>query len=268
MNYPICILTLHHIHPFEDWLSVSPQLLGKALINIKQKGYNFISYAQFIEILQSKKNPLKKQVLLSIDDGYFDVYKYGFPVLKELKIPSVCFLITNTIVEKRQKEPVFKPHKTIDYTADIEYFLTAEEIFAMREWMAFDSHTASHYNCNKQDKETLEFELTTSKNKVAELFPQKDIFGFCYPRGKFNALSQETLRECGYSFAFSTIEGGACVESCDNFAIKRICISSASAKRGERDYLKRLNTKLFIYSTPILGSLKSKLKARKSRGSF
>ncbi|WP_104722532.1 polysaccharide deacetylase family protein [Helicobacter mesocricetorum] len=263
MNYPICILTLHHIHPFEDWLSVSPQLLSKALINTKQKGYNFISYEKFIEILQSGKNPSKKQVLLSIDDGYFDVYKYGFPVLKELKIPSVCFLITDTIQERRQKEPVFKPHKEIDYVSDVEYFLTAEEIFAMREWMAFDSHTASHYNCNTQNKESLEFELHTSKHKIAELFPQKDIFGFCYPRGKFNTLSQEVLRECGYSFAFSTIEGGVCVESCDPFAIKRICISSTSPKRGEIDYLKRLNAKLFIYSTPILGSLKSKFKARK-----
>ena len=264
MNYPICIFTMHHIAPFEDEITIYPNTLKMGLEKMLDLGYHFLSYLEFIEILKGRKEITKKSILLTFDDGYFDLYRYGFSVLKELKIPAVCFLITDTLRDKKREnyDLPHKAHASLDYQKDLDYFLNLYEIKEMQEsgLMEFDSHTKTHFSCRSEDEALLRKEFLESKQKIMEIFSQRSEFGFCYPKGHFSKTALRVIKECGYDFAFSTIDGGFC-KGDDIYKIRRIDISSAL--KGDKDYLFKIEKKLRIYSMPYFGNLYSKFRNRK-----
>ena len=122
----------------------------------------------------------------------------------------------------------------------------------------FDSHTASHFSCKSNDETKLREEFSSSLAKIKELFPEKQEFGFCFPKGRFNELSLKVVRDY-YDFAFSVIDGGFCAGD-DKFKLRRIDISNNA--KSESDYIFRVKKKLFIYSTPVLGNLYSNFRNR------
>lgn len=262
MTHPVCILTMHHCAPFKDDLTITPELLKKTMQEICNMGFKFINYSEFKDILFERKKPRKKSVLLTFDDGYFDNYKFAFPILKELQIPAVCFLITDDINELKHKNFNFKPHSKINCNKDLEYFLNLDEIYEMRDsgLFEFDSHTATHFSCKSQDKELIKDEFESSQEKIKEIFPNKKEFGFCWPKGHFNETSMGLIKKSKYDFAFSVIDGGYCVGD-DKFKIRRIDISNNS--KDDKTYIFRVKKKLKLYSTPIIGNLYSNFRNRK-----
>lgn len=264
MNHPILILSLHHCSPEKDALTISPEIFEAMLQEIQKLGFTFLNYQEFQAIIFGQKKAEKKQVLLTFDDGYYDNFAFAFPLLKKYKIPAVIFLISSKIQDKkREKAPKFLPHKIIEEGENLEQFLTLDEIREMENssLIEFDSHSFSHFSCNSEDEEALESELQSSFLKMKELFPNKKNFGFCWPKGEFNAKALKIIKNSPYSFAFSTLDG-AYLYGDNLFTIRRIDFSSA--KKGEKDYLQRLRKKLRLYSCPILGKLYSKYKNRKS----
>ena len=111
----LLILTFHHVHKEADDLAITPDVLEELILKLKAKGFEFISYEKFYEILKTKRIE-KKSILLTFDDGYYDNYVFAYPVLKKLNVPAVIFLITDAIKKKRTKLPSFKPHKEIKVT--------------------------------------------------------------------------------------------------------------------------------------------------------
>lgn len=258
---PVLIFTVHHVLPHFDQITIPPNILEKLILKAQDMGFSFISYDEFKDILFGRQKPSKKQILLTFDDGYYDFYKFAYPVLKKHQIPAVVFIITQTISsEKRLSEPNFKAHKDINYIDDKELFLTLDEIDKMSDLVEFDSHTKSHFVCNEDDKKTIKNELLASYEKIKEIFPQKDEFGFCWPKGEFCKSALEIIRKGPYGFAFSTIDGGFCLGD-DIYKIRRIDCSASS--KGDGAYLKRIAKKLRIYSTPLFGDFYSKFKDKK-----
>lgn len=125
----------------------------------------------------------------------------------------------------------------------------------------FDSHTSSHFNCNSQDEDILKDELNESLIKIKELFPNKKEFGFCWLKEQFNAKSLELIKKSNYDFAFSTLDGAYNFGD-DLYKIRRVDISVA--KKGQKDYLRRVERKLLIFSNPLIGKFYSNYKNRKS----
>ncbi|MDO5046702.1 polysaccharide deacetylase family protein, partial [Campylobacter sp.] len=254
MTPPICILTMHHCAPFKDNLTIAPELFKKALNEICAMGFHFITYSEFKDILFERKKPQKKSILLTFDDGYFDNYKFAFPILKELNIPAVCFLVTDNIGKFKRENFDFtpKPHLEIDYKKDLEHFLNLDEIYEMKDSgiFEFDSHTATHFPCKSSDEVRIKDELDRSYNKIREIFPDKKEFGFCWPKGHFNDTAMKVMKESKYDFAFSVIDGGYCVGD-DKFKIRRIDISNNS--KNDSEYIFRIKKKLRLYSTVIIG---------------
>ncbi len=56
-----------------------------------KKNFKILSNNQFIEVLNSRKIPKKKSILLTFDDGYRDHFEYVFPFLKKQDVPALFY---------------------------------------------------------------------------------------------------------------------------------------------------------------------------------
>ena len=94
-NNNVYIIMYHYVRNIKK--SKFPNIKGlefsefrKQIIYLK-KNFNILSNSQFIEVLNSKKIPKKKSVLLTFDDGYRDHFEYVFPFLKKQDVPAIFY---------------------------------------------------------------------------------------------------------------------------------------------------------------------------------
>ena len=93
-------------YPFEDNkllpnenMKVSPLFLEKFIIELKSKGYEFISLDRLYEILKNGEK-VEKQIVFTLDDGYEDNYKIAYPIFKKYNVPFAVY-ITTSFPEKK-----------------------------------------------------------------------------------------------------------------------------------------------------------------------
>lgn len=95
INNNIYIVMFHYVRNIKK--SKYPNLKGLEFADFKRqifffkKKFNLLSNSQFIEILNSRKIPKKKSILLTFDDGYRDHFEYVFPFLKKQNLSAVFY---------------------------------------------------------------------------------------------------------------------------------------------------------------------------------
>jgi peptidoglycan/xylan/chitin deacetylase (PgdA/CDA1 family) len=91
-NENIYVVMYHYVREIKK--SKYPNIKGLEFSDFKnqilyfKKNFNLLSNNQFVEIINSKKVPKKKSILLTFDDGYKDHINYVFPFLKKHKISA------------------------------------------------------------------------------------------------------------------------------------------------------------------------------------
>jgi peptidoglycan/xylan/chitin deacetylase (PgdA/CDA1 family) len=95
------IFTLHRVSPFESGklsvnenMKVSPEFLESFIVDLLAKDYKFISIDRLYEVLKSQEI-VKKNVVLTFDDGYKDNYGFAYPILKKYNIPFTIYITTS-----------------------------------------------------------------------------------------------------------------------------------------------------------------------------
>ena len=178
----------HHIKPRKDQdpFTISPEVFEKQVKYLVDKKYTFIG----LEDLNSGKK-IKKPVMITFDDGYFDNYKYVFPILKKYNIKAVIFLIA----AKTGTEP--------DY-------LTWPQVLEMQNsgLVSFGSHGLTHTNIRRMEEASAVKELKESKS-ILESKLGRAVTTFCYPfgAGGTDKRVRKLVAESGYLYDFSTRRG-------------------------------------------------------------
>ena len=75
--------------------NIKMDIFKKQINIIKDKNYSFESPKDFDLNFNNPKT--KKKVLITIDDGFSSFYNYGWPYLKENKIPFILFVSTEAV---------------------------------------------------------------------------------------------------------------------------------------------------------------------------
>ncbi|MDY6172910.1 MAG: polysaccharide deacetylase family protein [Fusobacterium necrophorum] len=145
-NHGIPIFLYHQIHPGSK---VNPELLEQHLLWLSQKGYHTMTLSEYIG-----EGAPKKTVLLTLDDGYYDNYKYVFPLLKKYNMKATIFLNTLYISEDRKQEEEIQENGIANQKAILQYvetgcgesaqYMTWREIREMYESGLVDFQAHSH----------------------------------------------------------------------------------------------------------------------------
>lgn len=199
LNVPV--LFYHHIQPQAEAVankqtSVSTDVgyFERQLAYLNDHGYTSITALDLVNALRNHAGVPSKSVVVSLDDGYGDVYTNAFPLIKRYNI-KVSLMIATGLVGNSG-------------------FVTWDQLREMKNsgLIYFVDHTWSHYSVqNNIDK--IHYEIETARSQIEGNLGQKTDL-FAYPYGAFTNLEIQVLREDNFLGAFSTLPGSY---QCDSF---------------------------------------------------
>ena len=206
----VAVLMYHHVHDTDQSSStITSRLFRDQLTYLQKQGFHFISLREFQSFHEGGAVP-DKAVLVTFDDGYESFYQYAYPILKELDIPAVNFVVTKELADPK--------------AASIPA-LSAEEIREMlghkQGMFDFQCHSDNlHYK--DEDRAALTNPLGTEggvsyaerilsdtkacARKLDELYGKdRATFAYAYPFGIYTKASEELITEGGIRYAFTIV---------------------------------------------------------------
>lgn len=209
-NYEIPILMYHAIDYNYDKtkLSVSPKSFERQMKFLRDNEFNILFLKDAIDYISGQKKAPPNTVVITMDDGFYNIYEYAFPVIKKYKTPVTVFVVTDWIGKKG--------------------FLGWKELREMADTGLVDvgSHSETHTFMTSRRGKDLEAEILGSKQALEKGLGRK-VATFCYPMGNYDALARKEVKDAGYSCAVAT-NPGALAPDDDVYVIKRIKISPTS----------------------------------------
>lgn len=196
------VLLYHHIKPLDEAkkanqtnLDVTPDAFEKQISYLNASGYTTITAEKLGQALVDHQNLPGKNIVLTLDDGYDDVYNYAFPLAQKYHV------ILNLMI----------PSGLIGNSG----YLTWEQLRKMKDsgLVYFYDHTWSHASLGNLSEDKMQFEVMTAKKQLEEQLGIK-INIFTYPYGSESNNVIKFLSKNGFIAAYSTIGG---FFQCDSF---------------------------------------------------
>src|SRR5258708_6536174 len=205
-NYGYClyvpVILYHHIEPQVEAaikkhtsLNVDNGYFELQMAYLNKAGYTTITALDLVNALRNHTGLPPKSILVTLDDGYDDLYTNAYPILKKYNIKA-SLLIPSGLINN-------PGYSTWDQLREMQgsgliYFI---------------DHTWSHYPLASGSLDKIKTEIETAKAQLEQNTGQtSNIFG--YPYGSFSNLSIQVLQQDGFLGAFSTIGG---YYQCDSF---------------------------------------------------
>jgi peptidoglycan/xylan/chitin deacetylase (PgdA/CDA1 family) len=129
--------------------------------------------------------------MITFDDGYRDVLRNAAPTLKRLAMPATAYVITSRISN-----------------GDVS-FLSWPQLHALEQsGVEIGSHTMHHSELPSLSDPAALQELIQSRHALEQHLGHP-VQWFAYPAGKFDARTEELVRQAGYVLAVTTQPGAA-----------------------------------------------------------
>ena len=200
------ILMYHYVRsvdsradPLGFRLSVISQELDKEVASMKMAGYSSISIDDY---LAGKGDA--KSVVMTFDDGYADFYTDAYPILKKYGWSATAYIITGKVGHSG--------------------YLTWTQIRALRDGgIEIGAHTVDHNDLSQQTPDAQYHEIFDSKATLEKQLGQT-VTAFCYPSGRYSAVTESLVQQAGFTSATTTHPGLASKSQYDPFQLPRIRI--------------------------------------------
>jgi peptidoglycan/xylan/chitin deacetylase (PgdA/CDA1 family) len=184
----IAILCYHSIDDSGSVLSTPPDLFAEQMRILSEMGVNVVPLANVRDVLE-KSDISEPQVVITFDDGFMNLYEYGFPLLSRYGFPATVFLVTDFCGNWN------------DWPGQLQG-IERSPLLGWREiremniaGVTFGSHTRTHPDLRKLTPERVEEEMVSSKKTIEDAIGHS-VDSFAYPYGVYN----ETIRNSARRF--------------------------------------------------------------------
>jgi len=213
----------HHVRPYTDFTNISARNLSVSPTEFEQQmAYFYWAWWNSLKIRDIRGNTVPcKSFLITFDDGYYDVYKNAFPILKKYGYTGIISLIPAHIDES-------------DY-------LSGDQIRdLMKNKWEIASHTWTHPILTQTPIEKLSKEIYNSKIDLEKWF-WESITVFAYPGWFYGPETLKKVKDSRYKYGFTTHNGYAKLGS-KNLELNRINIAPGTGPEELQEILKKLKT--------------------------
>ena len=158
----------------------------------------------FTSIFPTFEGLPNKPICLVFDDGYYDFYKFIYPLLKKYKLKALLAVTPKYIFDNTDKDDATRlgfEHNDLFKEYKNATFCTYKELKEMQQsgYVQIVSHSYSHKNLLEEDVD-LDQELLKSKEMIEQKLHTK-VESFVYPFGKYNQkVLDEVMKHYKYSF--------------------------------------------------------------------
>lgn len=204
------ILMYHYIEPWPPTasalrqnLTVRPEDFAAQMAYLHEQGYSTLSLYDLMEALALGKTLPERAVVLTFDDGYRSLMDYAVPEMQKYNFTGTVFVITELM------------------DREFEAYLTwpqAEALYA-QGWK-IEPHTKTHDELAGQGRDFQLYQLLGSMQTVEAHIGVAPRF-FCYPAGKYDAVTLQLARELNLWGAVTT-EPGRWHTLAEQFTLSRV----------------------------------------------
>jgi peptidoglycan/xylan/chitin deacetylase (PgdA/CDA1 family) len=218
MPKTITNITYHNVSPedrgIHPLLTVSPAQFATQMDWLERHHYSPIHPSEWSAWLTEKRPLPKKPILITFDDGYENLVKYAFPIVRRHRFKVAAYIVTGLVGKTNEWD-------RREGWSELR-LMSREQII---EWadkdVEFGAHTRDHVDLRELAESELEEQVFGSKSDL------EDIIGvaptsFVYPYGGFN----RQVRDCA-ARAFKTsmtTEEALCTDAGDPFLMPRIWV--------------------------------------------
>jgi peptidoglycan/xylan/chitin deacetylase (PgdA/CDA1 family) len=175
-------------------LSVSPEDFKAQMDWLYANHYHPVTFEQ-LRLYFAGTQPLpSRPVVITLDDGYKDLYTTAFPILAAHGFTAVAYVVSGFV----------------DWP---QYVSRAEMLQMDRAGIEIGSHTVNHANLAHMGSGSLTYELVQSKRWLEQQLGHP-VLDFAYPSGKYNRQVIQAVGAAGYNTA--VIEDGPSLHTPDD----------------------------------------------------
>ena len=172
-------------------LSVSPQDFQQQMDWLYANHYHPVNFDQLRAYFVGAQPLPSRPVVITLDDGYKDLYTNAFPILQAHGFTAVAYIVSG-FVDRSQ------------------YVSRAEVLQMDRDGIEIASHTVDHPNLARMGPGIVAYQLLESKHWLERLVGHP-VVDFAYPSGKYTWQTVTALQQAGYNTA--VIEDGSSLHS-------------------------------------------------------
>lgn len=270
----IPVLMYHHVSPNPGLVTVSPQNFELQMQALVEKGYSTLTADQFAGFLRGLNDVPARSVLITFDDGYLDNYVHAFPIMQQLGLHGVIFVVTGWIGEGAPRPHAGETDGTAlpncpDHNLCTQAIAGGKADDVMLRWSEIErmeasgvveihSHSHAHVRWDKlfADKgerlAKLEEDLRRSRDTLHGRLGRSD-FHLCWPWGYFEPEYQVIASRLGYTTQYTVAKGLNRLGD-DPAHIHRMVVKNRAGRW--------LSSRLWIYRQPWVGRLYLKLRGQ------
>jgi peptidoglycan/xylan/chitin deacetylase (PgdA/CDA1 family) len=201
------ILAMHGVEPIPSGkYELSSAAFEYLLSTLKSYGYKTVTLMDVLAYLDKGKKLPAKPIIISMDDGYQNLYINAFPLAKKYGFKFTVFLTTGLIGDNEATR------RLNEFDADVRgiparQMLIWPEIQAMsKSGMEFQSHTWGHEVVTDLDAAGIQQTLKQSKSDIESKLGKSCVF-VAWPHDAFSEEAISLLAGSGYRGALRAYGG-------------------------------------------------------------
>ncbi|MCZ8522690.1 MULTISPECIES: polysaccharide deacetylase family protein [Paenibacillus] len=236
----VAILTYHHISETQkSSVTITPELFRRQLTYLLGQGYAFITMQQFREYRTGGSVP-KRAVLVTFDDGYESFYEYAYPVLRELGIPAVNFVVTEDLGEGPPPMiPAISAQQIRQIASEtdlIEFQCHSHRLHKKKDGKPLLTTRQQEEGAEESQeayRSRIRSDTESCIQELQQLVPQP-VDAYAYPFGMYTAEASELIGSAGIRYGF-TVSSRMSDRSDDPMQIPRINAGNPSIDPEQLD---------------------------------
>jgi len=194
-TFKVPILMYHYIEYVQDKrdtirqsLNINPDIFESQIKTLQDEGYTFMLARELGEVLDGKRTLPEKPILITIDDGHWDLDTVILPILKKYNIKATAYVI-----------PGFTGGSDFMTETQIEDVIKSGLI-------EIGAHTVHHIGLKGRLLKTVKYEVEQSKKMLEDTY-HIPVTTFAYPSGFFDLQAIQVVKDAGFITSMSTIPG-------------------------------------------------------------
>lgn len=169
-------------------LNVPPNIFSLQVQTLQNAGYTFMTAKELGEVLDGKMSLPKKPILLTFDDGHWDLATDVLPILEQYHVKATAYIIPGFIGGS-------------DFLSESQLKTVAQSGL-----IEIGAHTVHHISLKGQPYTLVKNEIDESKVLLQNEL-HIPVVSFAYPYGTFDLQAVQLVQADGFSTAVSTVPG-------------------------------------------------------------